>query len=327
MRRAVSVCLVTLALALLLAGCGPAPSPEVVKVTVVATKEVPVEVTRIVALASEIQQWELIVPEGVPYVEPVTPAPRLDTLEGKTVVLRWNGKRNGDRVLDRVAELLAQQVPGAQVVKMYKVDPSTAETSASDSASARIAQKAVDLGADIVIAAQADCGACTSWLVVDQVNTEKLGIPTITIVTDQFLGLGRATMESVGLADMAFVVTTHPLGTIPLDEVLAKVDLLFPELLKAATDWVPGRTEIPAANRPPYPAERITFSGTYADLNYKFYDEGWSLGLPIVPPTVEEVEEMLKVAGRQPYEVVWSAEPGMEQLTVELVAVLRVMAG
>ncbi|HTP65793.1 MAG TPA: UGSC family (seleno)protein, partial [Geobacteraceae bacterium] len=49
------------------------------------------------AIAKEIpQEWELIKPEGVVEVRHFDLAPRLTTLEGKTIVLRWNDKHNGN---------------------------------------------------------------------------------------------------------------------------------------------------------------------------------------------------------------------------------------
>lgn len=102
------------------------------------------------------QQWELINPSGVVEIKPVLPAPRLSTLEGKTIVLRWNGKHNGDKFLDRIAELVNEKVPSANVIKLYEVDKSTIKISGSAKESARIAQVIKGLKADIVIASQAD---------------------------------------------------------------------------------------------------------------------------------------------------------------------------
>ena len=134
-------------------------------------------------------------------------------------------------------------------------------------------------------------------------------------------------MESIGLADMAFVEVPHPMGMVSLPEIRAKADQSFPEILRMATQWKPLRTEIPGLGKPPYPAERIRFKGTYSSLSKMFYERKWSLGLPIVPPTPEAVAEMLKGTSRKPEEVVWVVPPRMGQLTVELVATLGVMAG
>ena len=134
-------------------------------------------------------------------------------------------------------------------------------------------------------------------------------------------------MMSIGLPDMAFVEAAHPMGMIPLDEIRAQADKAFPETLRLATQWKPARTEIPGLGKPPYPAERIKFKGTYESLNKMFYEKKWSLGLPIIPPTPEAVAEMLKGTSKKPGEVVWVVPPRMGQLTVELVATLGVMAG
>jgi len=82
--------------------------------------------------------------------------PHPTALAGKTVVLRWNSKFNGDKFLDRVAELLAQKTPGVKIVKMYQVDPSTAVISGNLDKSLEIATKIAGQKPDLVIAAQAD---------------------------------------------------------------------------------------------------------------------------------------------------------------------------
>ena len=102
------------------------------------------------------QEWELINPAGVVQIKQVQLAPRITTLEGKTIVLRWNGKHNGDNFLNRIAELLKEKIPSAKVVKLYEVDKSTVKISGSAAESARIAQVIKGLHADIVIAAQSD---------------------------------------------------------------------------------------------------------------------------------------------------------------------------
>jgi hypothetical protein len=82
--------------------------------------------------------------------------PHPASLEGKTVVLRWNSKLNGDKLLDRVGELLTQKVPGVKIVKMYLVDPSTAVVSEKMEDSLQIADKIVNQKPALVIASQAD---------------------------------------------------------------------------------------------------------------------------------------------------------------------------
>jgi hypothetical protein len=94
--------------------------------------------------------------EKAPVVGPVTINAHPKSLEGKTVVLRWNSKFNGDKFLDRLGELLIQKAPKVKIVKMYVVDPSTATVSKDMEESLRIAAKIAERKPDLVIASQAD---------------------------------------------------------------------------------------------------------------------------------------------------------------------------
>jgi len=102
------------------------------------------------------QQWEVINPAGVVEMKFLKAAPRLTSLDGKTVVLRWNEKHNGNNFLNRIAELLKENVPSAKVIKLYEIDKSTIKISGSIQESVRIAGVIKGLKADIVIAAQTD---------------------------------------------------------------------------------------------------------------------------------------------------------------------------
>jgi len=117
------------------------------------------------------------------------------------------------------------------------------------------------------------------------------------------------------------------MAMISLQEIRAKADQSFPEILRMATEWKPSEVEKKKPEKPPYPAERVRFKGAYAALNQMFYEKGWSLGLPVIPPTLEAVRVMLKRTSHRPEEVIWIVPPRMGKLTVELVAALGVMSG
>jgi ABC-type Fe3+-hydroxamate transport system substrate-binding protein len=104
------------------------------------------------------QEWELINPTGEIEKVAVEPAKRITALEGKTIALRWNGKNNGDLVLDRLAELLAKKYPTAKVVKTYRdmADQNLNKISATQDESMRIVKAVASVRPDIVIASQAD---------------------------------------------------------------------------------------------------------------------------------------------------------------------------
>jgi hypothetical protein len=103
-------------------------------------------------LQAATQKWKLVNPEGVVVVKPQEIAPRLTTLEGKTILLRWNGKHNGDNFLNRIAELLAKQVPTAKIIKMWEAIPGSNHYPMTEAE----LEAALKLKPDIQIASQAD---------------------------------------------------------------------------------------------------------------------------------------------------------------------------
>ncbi len=103
------------------------------------------------------QRWEILNPEGVIKIEPMEINPHPSTLEGKTVLLRWNGKHNGDKFLDRVAELLAQKVKGIKIIKSWEVAPETVDPiTGSQERSMELMKKLAAFKPDLVIGSQAD---------------------------------------------------------------------------------------------------------------------------------------------------------------------------
>lgn len=64
-----------------------------------------------------------------------------------------------------------------------------------------------------------------------------------------------------------------------------------------------------------------------AVINQHYQTQHWSDGLPIVPPTLERVEQMLSWVEGKPQEVVAHLAPGFGPATFELIAVNAVMAG
>jgi hypothetical protein len=160
---------------------------------------------------------------------------------------------------------------------------------------------------------------------VDQLNLEKLSIPSVTIVTTPFISLAKATTLTEKTVDACFVLVPHPMGMIPQADIIKKAEEAFPEILKMATEWQPSDKAI--STKPVYPAERFKFTGTIEELNRLLFDRGWSLGLPIIPPTPERLAGMLKGTSRNPDEVLGGVPPLMGSLTIELAAIHAVMAG
>ena len=72
---------------------------------------------------------------------------------------------------------------------------------------------------------------------------------------------------------------------------------------------------------------RIAFQGNYEAVNRFYYRNGWTDGLPIVPPTEEAVAEMLTGTDLPADHVVAKVIPRLGKATVEKIAINAVMAG
>jgi hypothetical protein len=102
------------------------------------------------------QEWELVNPAGAIKVVPMKLAPRITSLEGKTIGLKWNEKPNGNILLDRVAELLQEKVKGVKIIKFYDVEPKTVPQTANAGEAAMKAKLIAAYKPDIVIGSQCD---------------------------------------------------------------------------------------------------------------------------------------------------------------------------
>jgi hypothetical protein len=72
---------------------------------------------------------------------------------------------------------------------------------------------------------------------------------------------------------------------------------------------------------------RLIFKGKLKEINQFFYRRGWTDGLPIIPPTEDEVAEMLTGTDLSPDYLVGKIVPRLGKATVEKIAVNAVMAG
>jgi hypothetical protein len=118
------------------------------------------------------------------------------------------------------------------------------------------------------------------------------------------------------------VVPGHP-GAQSLDELRANVRAV------TASQVIENLLKQPIEHRlEPEPSARdIVFRGTFEEVNAHFYEREWSDGLPIVPPTVEKIEEFLAFTDRAPEESLGILLPENRAATLWAVAANGVMAG
>jgi hypothetical protein len=100
--------------------------------------------------------WDLVNPEGVAESESKLANPHPSSLEGKTILLRWNGKHNGNVFLDRIGRLLEEKINNIKILKAWEVFPESGNSSQNIEASKKIAAKLAEFKPDIVLSSQCD---------------------------------------------------------------------------------------------------------------------------------------------------------------------------
>jgi hypothetical protein len=152
---------------------------------------------------------------------------------------------------------------------------------------------------------------------------ERAGFPTSSLVCEGFLSQAAATSIGLGMPNLAVAtIPGHP-GAQSLQELRANVLNVTAQQVIDNLLMQPAEQELAEE-----PAEReIVFRGTFEDVNAYFYEHGWSDGLPIVPPTLEKIEEFLCFTERDPQETLGVLLPENRAATIWAVAVNGVMAG
>lgn len=152
---------------------------------------------------------------------------------------------------------------------------------------------------------------------------ERAGYPTSSLVCEGFLGQAAATAIGLGMPNLPVAtIVGHP-GAQSVEDIRRNVFNV------TANQVIENLTKQPEETKlPPEPGPRdIVFRGTFEEVNEYFHERDWSGGLPIVPPTIEKVEEFLRYTDRDPDESLGVVLPDSRAVTIWSIAVNGVMAG
>ena len=152
---------------------------------------------------------------------------------------------------------------------------------------------------------------------------EQAGVPTVSLTCEGFVTQAATTSTGLGLP-------TLPIAIVPGHVDVQTAAELEENVLSVTVDGVVrGLTEAPetvSEKEEPGPDD-VVFEGTFEEVNHHFYEQGWSDGLPIVPPTEARVAEFLRHTRRAPHEELGVLLPDRRSATIRSVAVNGVMAG
>lgn len=153
-----------------------------------------------------------------------TLAPRPVSLAGLTVGLLDNTKPNATLLLEEIGALLVDQ-ESVSDTRLFTKD--YFGTPAADDLVASIAS-----ACDVVITAVGDCGSCSAATVADGILLERVGVPTVSIVSDSFFPSGRAMASVQGFPGFDFHAVPHPVASLDREQIRAHAADAIPEILR-----------------------------------------------------------------------------------------------
>lgn len=154
-------------------------------------------------------------------------ATRPEQLAGVRVGLLSNTKRNADRMLDAVGEILLDDERAAALVPRVKHD--FAMPLAPDLRAELIRE------CDVVVVGVGDCGSCSAAAVADAIALEGAGVPAAVICTEQFSSTSRAMAALKGDPEHPIVLTPHPVANLTPDGIRDRARTLSAQITAVLT--------------------------------------------------------------------------------------------
>ena len=123
-------------------------------------------------------------------------------MKGLRVALLDNGKEFSDIVLDALATTLKKDY-GVTDIKFWRKGFPAKGAPFIDEMAAE---------SDVAISGVGHCGSSSPWSVIDAVNLEKAGVPTVALISRSFCPLGQIVGRGVGHQALPIVMLPHPIG-------------------------------------------------------------------------------------------------------------------
>jgi len=79
------------------------------------------------------------------------------------------------------------------------------------------------------------CGGCAPWAVMDAVELEALGVPTVTSISEDLMGVARRTAESSGYPQLRILALPHYIDDMSDEDISNLVKDRFEDIVGALT--------------------------------------------------------------------------------------------
>ena len=273
--------------------------------------------------------YEVLSPVGQSSVDMIELAPRLESLEGKTIAL-VGGSFMASVTHYELKRLIQENYPTATVYVLTEIGsaglfpgPRVRKPKVE-----RFQQKLIEYGVDAVISGNGGCGICTPKETGNCIAAEYIGIPSVMIAAPGFDSQAKTTAFNNGVPVLRVAVYPGAFASHTVEELKQNTrEVLWPQIVEMLTTPITATEIIENQQLEPTDPQAPIFSGTIDEINEFYNDMSWSDGMPIIPPTVERVEEFMKFTDYRWNRTIAVLSPSYRQSLVWHVAVNGVMAG
>ncbi len=273
--------------------------------------------------------YNVVSPVGKASVKAIEQAPRLGSLDGKTIAI-VGGSFMASVTHPELKRLILKEFPTAKVYVLGEVGsagvfpgPGVRRKSVEE-----FQAKLNELGVDAVISGNGGCGLCTPKETGSSLAAEYIGIPSVTIAGPGFDEQVSVTAANNGVSVAR--VAKYP-GAFAADSeemLIANTrNILWPQIKEALTKPLSVSERMSPDRLAVEDCRQTVYSGTIDDINRFVNEMNWGDGLPVVPPTMERINEFLKFGGMA-YDTPVATLPIAHRKTLAMhVAACGVMAG
>lgn len=281
------------------------------------------------AQPASVPGYAVVSPVGRTSVEMITQAPRLESLDGKTIAVVGVSFMTGI-THPEIKRLIKEHYPSAKVLLLDEIGfsgpfPAPGVTRKQNE---EFKRKLQEMNVEAVISGNGGCGLCTPKETGSCITAEYLGIPSVIIAGPGFADQARYTARNNGVPVMR--VAEYP-GAFAADseETLLKNtrEILWPQIVEALTKPITADEMAQAEKGGNGDIRDDVFYGTLEEIDDYFRKQNWTDGLPFVPPTFDKVTEFMKYTPYKYDETVAILPIAHRDTKAWHVAVNAVMAG
>ena len=303
-----------------------APAKQAQKKTVSTTKK---QTFSAAPNEKEERGFAVVSPVGRSSVAMIDQAPRLETLDGKTIAVVGVSFMTSV-THPEIKRLILENYPSARVILLDEIGVAGPYPAPGVTRNAKEAfqQKLKEMRVDAVISGNGGCGLCTPKETGSCIAAENMGIPSVMIAGPGFVDQAKYTALNNGVPVMRVAQYPGAFATHTAEELIRNTrEILWPQIVEALTRPIGDQERQAGISGKRGDIRDDAFYGTIDEINEYFTEMKWSDGLPIVPPTFEKVESFLRFTDLKWDETVAVLPIAHRNTTVWHVAVNAVMAG